>query len=299
MPAATPAGPLTRVAWTPVGSGTQRLLAGFLQTLDLDADQLHQAPDALARLRSGQLQAVLVHGLLPPPELADTVQRLAQHQPAFLQTWFPPAFHAWFYGRNLNLCAPDQLAHYFDEAALFNAQLAQLLPGGADLQTRLIAVLSALHGGRPVAAAPGPQPGQAYMFTTLRAHLPQGHIPAHFDNEMRLRPSYQHLARTLQPHTLSFVLAFSQAEAGGALEVFDLRCEPGEARLLNDDDVRDKPDTGALASVAFRLPAGSMIVLDSGRYLHRLSPVQGARTRWSACSFMALDRAGHSLCCWG
>lgn len=290
--------PPLRDVWLPGPAGLQRRLAGFLNVLDLDGDDLAGHGDGFDRLRTGALQAIVVRGAVAERLLAETVDRLEQHQPPFLKTWFPPAFHAWFFGRNLNLV--DQgLADYFGEAAQFNRQLEALLPEGLSLQDRIAGLLSALDADRPFIAAPGPAPGDQYMFTTLRAHLEQGYIPAHFDNEMQLRPTYHHLATQVAPHILSFVLAFSQADEGGALEVFDLRCEPDDARLLNDDHAPPKPDLDALSSVRFHLPPGSMIVLDSGRYLHRLTRVVGARKRWTACSFMARSRSGDVNCCWG
>ena len=50
---------------------------------------------------------------------------------------------------------------------------------------------------------------------------------------------------------------------------------------------------------SFRLPPGAMIVLDSGRYLHRVTPVIGPHKRWTACSFMARSRARDATYCWG
>jgi hypothetical protein len=88
----------------------------------------------------------------------------------------------------------------------------------------------------------------------------------------------------------SFVLTLSMAQAGGALEVFDCRCEPGDARMISADGAV-RPRLDDLASVAFRVPAGDMIIVDSGRYLHRVTPVVGASRRWTACSFIA--RAAH------
>jgi hypothetical protein len=41
-----------------------------------------------------------------------------------------------------------------------------------------------------------------------------------------------------------------------------------------------------------------MITFNSGRYLHRVTPVIGATTHWTACSFMADSRPGDVLC-WG
>lgn len=80
------------------------------------------------------------------------------------------------------------------------------MPAGLALSEHLSGLLSALDAGRPLRAAPGPAPGQRYMFTTLRAHASQGYIPAHCDNEMRLRPSYRHLASLVEAPILSFVL---------------------------------------------------------------------------------------------
>jgi hypothetical protein len=290
-------GPL-REDWTPAPSGTERALGEFLRTLDIAADDASDHGNAFDRLRSGALQAVVVHDVYPAQLLDTVVQRLERHDPPFLKTWFPEAFRAWFFGRNVNLSDPD-LAGYFAEAALFNAQLDALLPPETSLRRHVAALLSALDRGRPFEAAPGPQATAQYMFTTIRAHLEGGYIPAHFDNEQALRPSYRHLASLVDAHMLSFVLAFSRAEQGGALEVFDCRREPAQAELLSDDGARNKPDTGTFASVCFRLPPGGLIVLDSGRYLHRVTPVGGKRKRWTACSFMALSRDARANYCWG
>ena len=291
---------LPHVDWRAAPSGTQRRLAGFLDVLDVDAADVPAHPDALPRLRRGELQAVVVHGVYGADTLATLVRRLQQHDPPFLRSSFPAPFHAGFYGRNLNLCA--DLAGYFREAAAFNTHLQELGPPTAPLHRRVGELLAALDGGRPLLAAPGPQPGQHYMFTTLRHHDRGGYIPPHFDNEVMLRPSYVHLAQTVQAHIVSFVLALTQAQRGGALEVFDHHCAPHEAVLINDDRARAasaRPDTAGLASVRFSLPPGCLIVLDSGRWLHRLSPVEGDISRWSACSFIACSRDDRVQLAWG
>jgi len=291
--------PRRREAWHPAPTrGAVRTLGGFLRLLELDLAGLRGHEDAFERIRAGDLQGVIVHGVYPQRLLDETVERLERRDPPFLQTRFPPEFRSWFYGRNLNLSAPD-LGRYFDEAALFHEQLAALLPPELGFTSYLAGLLAALDHGRPFLAAPGPQAGQRYMFTTLRAHHQGGFIPPHFDNEQNFRPSYRHLRTRVEAHILSFVLALTQAEDGGALEVFDLRCEPEDARFLNADGIEGKPDPAHYDAASFRLPPGSMIILDSGRYLHRLTPVIGARKRWTACSFMALSRARDAMYCWG
>jgi len=270
---------------------------GFLRVLELEAAQARDHSDAFDRIRAGDLQAILVRGVYAPAELARVVDRLERHDPPFLQTWFPEKFRSWFFGVNLNLAPPD-LAGYFDAAAAFHAHLRELFAGAESPAERVGAVLAALDGGRPFVAPPGPRPGERYMFTTLRAHLEKGYIPPHFDNEQALRPSYAHLRGLVEAHMTSFVLTLEMAEAGGALEVFDLRCEPEDARMISIDGA-PRPSLEGLRRVSFRVPAGDMIVLDSGRYLHQLLPVQGERKRWTACSFIARKRDGSANYCWG
>jgi hypothetical protein len=126
-----------------------------------------------------------------------------------------------------------------------------------------------------------------------------GYIPPHFDNEQALRPSFAHLRGLSEAHMMSFVLTLDAAEEGGALQVYDLRCDPADAVPISDDRSPFKPNVDGLESVAFRIAPGSMIILDSGRYLHRVSPVQGPRKRWTACSFLALSRRRDAVYCWG
>ena len=269
----------------------------FLRVPEIDAREAGAHPDTFDRIRRGELHGVIVHDVYTPDVLAQVVDRLARHDPPFLTTSFPAPFKSWFYGRNLNLTPPD-LHEYFEEAAQFHEHLAALFPPGLGLTSHLAGVLGALDHGRPFVAPPGPRAGDRYMFTTLRFHLEGGFIPPHCDNEHALRPAYDHLLRLIEPHLMSFVLTLASPDEGGALEVFDLRLDP-TARTLMNDDRAPAVDTSRLDSVRFRVPAGAMIVLDSGRYLHRVTPVIGSRRRWTACSFMGGSRAGDVTYCWG
>ena len=270
---------------------------GFLRVLDVEAAQAPSHPDAFDRLRAGELQAILLRGVYAAGALDPVVERLERHDPPFLQTWFPEKFRSWFYGANINL-SPPGLEGYFERSDEFHAHLRAAFAGVPDLVGRVGGLLAALDHGRPFLAPPGPRPGTQYMFTTLRGHAEGGYIPAHFDNEQALRPSFRHLRGIAHEHMTSFVLTLSMAEAGGALEVFDARCEPHEARMISADGA-SRPSVDGLRSVVFRVPAGDLIVLDSGRFLHRVTPVGGARKRWTACSFMARARDGHANYCWG
>jgi hypothetical protein len=60
-----------------------------------------------------------------------------------------------------------------------------------------------------------------------------------------------------------------------------------------------RPDLATLRAQTIAVPQGAMIILQSGRRLHRVQPVEGVRTRWTMCSFMALSKRGDRTFCWG
>lgn len=252
--------------------------SSFLRTETYDADDLGDAHHALGRLRDNAIGAIILRDVYPKAALAKLPPALAANTPGFIKTEFPPAFCAYFYGVNLNLADID-LTPYFASEPAFRAQLARLQLGGLPAQDRICGLLSQLDGNRPYGPAPGPEAGQQHYFTTLRAHLTGGHIPAHFDNEAAIRPTYQHIAALCAPDIYSFVLCIDQAEAGGALDVYNLTSQDAAAAFRNHDTNGRKRDLSEVESVAIRLKPGEMVILHSSRYLHGVSRVAGARTR--------------------
>jgi hypothetical protein len=270
----------------------------FFRTVTLAAQEAGRSGDLLTRLRRREIDGVIVKGVYDRAACAAVRRDLEQNRHGLIRTDFPAKFAAFFYGINLNLAYPD-LKDYFDEAPRFRTGLAKLFPGELDLQTRLTSLMSTLDGGRSYAPAPGPRPGLDYMFTTIRAHLAGGYIPPHFDDEQAARPSYRLLLPLIRPKLFWFVLAFSQAQDGGALEIFDLHPQQEGQRIAVGDRSAPKPNLDAIERVSFRLDPGDMIIVNSGHYLHRVTPVVGATVRWTACSFMAESKAGDRVYCWG
>ncbi|HEX9698458.1 MAG TPA: 2OG-Fe(II) oxygenase [Acidobacteriota bacterium] len=275
--------------------GGVKTVGSFFRLLELDASQAAEHPDVFDRLRRSDIHGLLLHNVYAPAMMRAVGERLERHDPPFLKTWFPEEFHSWFYGRNLNLAHPELLG-YFQEAELFNEQLETLLPDGLGVTGYLADLLASLDGGRRFHAPPGPRPGQQYMFTTVRCHMEGGYIPPHLDNEFALRRSYRHLRSIVEPPILSFVLCVAEASDGGALEIFDFRQDTSGTFEVSGPI---EPDISDLDSVEFRIPPGSVIVIDSGRYLHRVTPVVGSQARWTLCSFMARGKDHESMYCWG
>ena len=258
------------------------------ETVDADASDTGRP---LAALRAGELHAVLVRGVYPAAQMPQAVERLEANTPGFVRSSFPDAFKAFFYGLNLNLAS--DLDTYFAAEPAFRASLTGFL----DIERRVTEVLSRLDTCS-YGAAPGPG-DQRYFFTTFRAHATGGFIPPHFDNESAVRPSYRHLRTLIKPSIFSFVLAFSRAEAGGALEFFNLTAEDHAEAFRNIDGPAPPPSVEDHEKVSIRLAPGDMILVNSGGYLHRVTPVEGPRTRWTACSFMAESETGGHVHCWG
>jgi hypothetical protein len=271
--------------------------ADFLTIRQYDAGTALPA-NALDQLRDGRVDAVVVRGVFTPELCAKMVAALESNAPGFDVTEFPGPFRSFFYGRNLNLNEPE-LDDYFSAADRFHADLGRFGASlGVDISGRVSSVMSALDHGRPFEAAPGPGTSP-HFFTTFRGHRPGGYIPAHFDNEQGFRPSYRHVAAATEGDILSFVVTLAEAEAGGMLELYDLLSgDPAEGHR-NDDDSARKPDLATLRSQTIQVSAGSMVLARSGRRLHRVQPVEGTRTRWTLCSFMALSRSGDRTYCWG
>jgi hypothetical protein len=270
----------------------------FFRTVTVAAAEAGRSPDLLTRLRAREIDGVVVKGVYDRATCDAVRGDLEQNRHGLIRTDFPARFAAFFYGINLNLAHPD-LKDYFAQAPRFRAGLTELFPRELDLETRLTRLMSTLDGGCSYAPAPGPRPGTDYMFTTIRAHLPGGYIPPHFDDEQAARPSYRLLLPLIRPNLFSFVLAFSQAQEGGALEIFNLHPEQPGQRIAVDDRSAPKPDLDTIERVSFRLDPGDMIIVNSGHYLHRVTPVVGSSVRWTACSFMAESKAGDRVYCWG
>lgn len=270
----------------------------FFHTIVIDASDTSRFPDAVRRLRGQQFHGILVQAVYSAGACETLVRRLEAGAAGLPRSEFPPLMHGYFLGMNLNLTPPD-LVEYFRVAPAFRTQLQALFDGSIDLERRISGLLSSLDAERPYRAAPGPQPSLDHMFTTIRAHETGGFIPPHFDNEQRFRQSYRLITPQIGADLFSFVLAFSCPEAGGELEIFDLQHGGRAFRMADGKDDASHLDLDGVESVRFRLKPGDMLIFNSGRYLHRVTPVTGSVTRWTACSFMAENRSGDQVYCWG
>ena len=272
-------------------------MPSFFHHVVISADEAARHPGAIRQLRREECEGILVTEVYDPHTCAAVCERLQGGGHGLIETSFPAPFRSSFRGMNLNLAAPD-LGDYFRAMPTFKIRLAQLFSGFVNLESRVTGILSDMDDGRRYRAAPGPHPGLDHMFTTLREHRTGGFIPQHFDNEQESRDSYRLIRDQAVSDIFSFVLAFSRADDGGALEIFNLRHAGRRFRMVDGEDDASHLAVDQVERVAFRLAPGEMMIFNSGRYLHRVTPVIGPRSRWTACSFMAQSRDGDVIC-WG
>jgi hypothetical protein len=206
-------------------------MSSFFRTVTMPAADVAQRADAIRQMRREAFEGIILRNVYDPATCARVCGRLEDGRHGLMRTNFPAPFHAFFLGMNLNLTPPD-LTDYFRLAPVFRERLAGLI----DLELRVTSLLSALDGGRRHRAAPGPEPGIDHMFTTLRAHRPGGFIPQHFDDEQEGRPSYRLITPNIISDLFSFVVAFSQANAGGELEIFNVRHRGRRFRMADGED---------------------------------------------------------------
>jgi hypothetical protein len=270
----------------------------FFRLLTIDAAEAAAHPDAIRQMRAGTIDGIMIRGVYSDATCGRLCQALEAGDHGLVRMGFPAAMRAYFLGINLNL-APPNLDRYFQETGRHRQLLHRLFEPDTDLEIRVTALFSALDGGRAYRAPPGPTTGSQHMFTTLRAHGTGGFIPPHFDNEQAFRDSYRFVLPLIGRDLFSFVLAFSRAEAGGTLEVFDLHHGGRTFRMVDGPDDASHLALDGVPRVGFRLQPGEMILFNSGHLLHRVTPVQGGTTRWTACSFMAESREGDQVFCWG
>lgn len=275
--------------------------APFFRSLEFPAAEKTNYAGCIAEIRSGQLTGIVIRGVYDPDFMSDVAARLEQHDPPFLKTSFPEKFRSWFYGRNLNLMGTDP-ATYFQQAQQFHDQLSLLFAEEQSFQNRILDLLSSLDEDRPYSAAPGPDVGLDYMVTTLRGHAEGGYIAAHCDNEQSVRPAFEHLSTLVSDHMYSMVLMIQPSLGGGDLRVYDHRVESAEVRDGEVDQTgahAGKLDLESLSSATISLQPGDIVIVDSGRYLHQVTPVLGPVHRWVACSFMAHSLDRNAVYTWG
>lgn len=270
-----------------------------MRLVEVDHSDLEGYSAALIDIFEARLTGMVIHGAFPPEAVAQVVARLEAGDIG-LESRASPAFVGETYGRVL-IVGDRDLDSYFEEAGRFRAACAALFEGAPDFQQRIEALLGAIAGGRAVGVPAGPQ-GDAYAPATIRGLHEGGQIDLHCENETVDFPSMWHLSRLIHARNqLSFYVLLGVPESGGELVIHNARYAEGPGELLGRLERDDPATLEMLAPYGHVVPhtrAGDLLVFDSGRHFHRVTPVVGPRRRWTMGGFLARSLDENTVYYW-
>lgn len=265
--------------------------------LDVDAADLGRHPDAIGRIHRRELLGVIVRNAFDPALLGAVVERLQRNDTTLVR--HPSgSYSGCSFGRLLITHGAD-LADYFAESAAMPAGLRDLF--GGDVMGQFEGIFARLTGGLPVRLAREPD-GAPYTPLTLRELGPGGDLALHCENETFAFPSMGGLSAQLDPATIiSFYLKAAVPEGGGELMLHHLAHAEGPGAALQHLR-RDEAALAALLAAhgadALTTGVGDLLIFDSGRNYHRVSRVEGPRSRYTFGGFLGRARSGDSYLYW-
>jgi hypothetical protein len=271
--------------------------------VELDVSEIEKYPEGIRDICDRRIHGLIVKNFFSQEDISRVLSRLTRKGP------FPgsPFGDVLIYGPALYICDAD-ITQYCEEAVKFRKDCRQIFSGGADFETRLTEVLGAMSSGSPVELPVTPD-GYTYTPTTIRVLETGQEMGWHFENQfLHCTPGYRHLETIVEPDDhLSYFAVLSAADAGGELVLYDLEWsetewpdkEHGGTRkngLVNGkliSSVMEDYDKMYLSP-----EAGSLVVFDAGRILHRVSAVEGSRRRITVGGFLAFSKNREKLFYW-
>lgn len=267
-------------------------------------DQLNDR-SYIERLYDGDLSALVVKSVLTADQLREPMQRLLDPH----LTWGSP--NQGMEGGELRTIGPAATPCYtaftgpkrddYLSGAQAMATQTQQIFSDLDPVEHLADLFSELSGGL-VASPPRyqvagePESNTHWAPFNYRALDPGVQIYSHHDSHYRL-PLYEGMSDEYdRSGILSWFVVLQSPARGGVLTLYGLWGSDPNPPMLPTRFM----DTEALEREYYRAPislkAGDLVIFNSGRYVHRVTPVEGLRGRVTLGGFMTLstqrDRVG-------
>ena len=257
-------------------------------------------PDAwtgtLPALLSGALRGVVIHDLLPSAAAAGLVRRL-QHDRTLPRVPLGGHLIGESLGLSLDRAIGRHQPHYAEAAAAMHRRLAALTRGRT-LDALIAAALRRMAHPLPLTLARDAQ-GQPRAPLVFRRLPAGGRIPPHAELEQLTRAPYDDFRAELDPATLlSFFVCLQTPQGGGALRVHDLRWADYDSRQDRGGHTQPAAQLIGQPHHEPEIQTGSLVVFDGGRWFHEVTPVVGARERWTTGGFIAKSATEDRLLFW-
>ncbi len=271
--------------------------SSFFQVRELAMAARSDPHDALGEMYRASLGGCLIRGFVPAPAAAAALRRLEAGEYPVPMRRRDPEGRAQTSGFGLGDTV-DDLAGYTAQTAPFHEHFPHLFREVPDIEARFEEVLERISGGRRVRVAGGPD-GAPYLPMLIRRAAAGCGVPPHFELQVLASASYAHLKTLLDTTTLiSFYFQLALPESGGELYVHDVRWEADAARVLADGGKQLAATMAQRPLLAIHPAVGDLIFFDSGRYVHRVSTVEGTRARYTIGGFLGLGADGATVHYW-
>ncbi len=244
-----------------------------------------------------EVNAVRVRSVLPPDVVRTVVERLESGGFAVATTRVPEGEPVQLSGMPLQWAEPD-LADYLRTAAAYRVA-SQTLWGAIDHERVVQTLLSSLTATtvEPMRHAHG----ALYTPTTIRRLSSGGAIPPHLENHQLAFAPCTELRQSIDTSAvMSFLFLLAAPESGGELVLHEMTDHDFErSERARSGQVALRAELARHRSGAIHLEVGDALVFDSGRYVHEVTPVVGARRRWTIGGLLARRRGGGGVVYWG
>lgn len=183
---------------------------------------------------------------------------------------------------------------------------------GVDVFGRLINLFSQLSDDFSVSVPKGFNNYGHYPFGTFRSFNPESgiltiHCGNYFQSEYQV--VYDDLVKTVEvKDQLSYFIMLQPADEGGALRVFNLRWKDGMTKpsMMNDEDIIT-PDNKIIKissdkNIHFEditPDVGDMILFQGGNIWHKVTRIQGNKSRVTFGGFMGYSKVKNEYLIWG
>jgi hypothetical protein len=263
--------------------------------IDLQAVQLATGANTIEELYDGGVDVMVERGAVSGTPLAAAAAAIesGDRQPAWTRpnAVMPPediqvlgtaATPTYSTPQGPTLEAYLQTADWYDESPLFGSAF--------DPTSEITAALARHAGGRPVEVLHATNGRRFAPFTVRRLGEGKG-IGLHHDLHTSLA-MFRDLAPQLDTTTLvSYVVTLQGPDAGGELCVYDVAPDTPNAPKMPNGYQWDLPGVEArFGSVRVQTGAGDLFLFASARCLHRVSPVEGPKARFTMGGFLALSK---------
>jgi hypothetical protein len=271
--------------------------------IEIDADEAHEHGQIIEKMTTAQCTGVVVRGVLPQDLLQTAV--VQGRSSAVMDRWGSP--NAGMVGGEIrtigHAATPtftafggptlDGYARSVDEHELCTHEMFD----GRSPTPHVQKIFSHLFESRP-ARTPRLDAHRHWAPYNFRSLDPGVQIYSHHDNHYGL-DIYQHLDSQYDRRVLlSWFVVLQAAESGGELIVYGLWGSDPNPPMLPTRFL----DTNTLERDFLKhqvpLRAGDLVIFDSGRHVHRVTPVHGHQSRLTLGGFLTVDHERTKLAFW-